>query len=109
MAKKKKNKNIQYKYIPEIVSTSELQRGAGRVVDMVRESNRPAYIVRNNNPQAVIIGVDEYEEMKKKQRDWEMKDALEKVAEAEKDLQEGNVYELTDKVMKKWLDEAKKS
>lgn len=105
--KKSQNQGTTYKHIPEIVSTSDLQRRAGRVVDMVKESNRPAYIVRNNDPQAVIIGIDEYEELKKKQKKWEIKDALEKVAEAEKDLKKGKVYELTDKVMKKWLDETK--
>ena len=108
---KKKDRNSKkskdYEFVPEIVSTSELQRGAGRVVDMVQDSNKPLYIVRNNDPQAVIIGIDEYEAMKQRQKKLEIRSALIKVAQAEEELREGNIKKLTDKVMGKWLDEAK--
>lgn len=104
---KKQKKSKNYEFVPEIVSTSELQRGAGRVVDMVQDSNKPLYVVRNNDPQAVIIGIDEYEAMKQKQKKLELKDALMKIAQAEEDIEKGNIKELTDNVMEKWLNEAK--
>jgi len=102
--KKKKGK---YEFVPEIVSTSELQRGAGRVIDAVREGGEPYYVVRNNTPQAVLLSLEEYEKLKKKQREWEMRDTLEAIAEAEEAIESGEVYELTDEVMRKWLKEAK--
>jgi prevent-host-death family protein len=52
-----------------MVSTSELQRGAGRVIDAVREGGEPYYVVRNNAPQAVLLSLKEYEKLKKKQRE----------------------------------------
>jgi prevent-host-death family protein len=64
--KKKKGK---YEFVPEMVSTSELQRGAGRVIDAVREGGEPYYVVRNNAPQAVLLSLKEYEKLKKKQRE----------------------------------------
>jgi prevent-host-death family protein len=102
--KKKKGK---YDFVPEMVSTSELQRGAGRVIDAVREGGEPYYVVRNNTPQAVLLSLEEYEKLKKKQREWEIKDTLEAIAEAEKAIESGEVYKLTDEVMEEWLKEAK--
>ena len=108
---KKTNKNKKgkkYKHVPEMVSTSELQRGAGRVVDAVREGTEPYYVVRNNSPQAVLISLDEYEDLKKKKREWELRDTLEAVAEAEEAEEKGDIFELNDEVIDKWLKEAKK-
>lgn len=103
-SKKKKGK---YEFVPEMVSTSELQRGAGRVVDAVREGGEPYYVVRNNTPQAVLLSLEEYEDLKRKQREWEIKDTLEAVAKAEKAIESGEIYKLTDEVMDEWLNEVK--
>ena len=54
-----------FKYTPNTVSISEFQRGAGKLVDRIRESTQPYFIIRNNKPEAVILPIEEYEELKK--------------------------------------------
>ncbi len=97
-------KDKQYQFVPEMVSTSELQRRAGRVVDAVREGGEPYYVVRNNTPQAVLLSLEEYENLKKKQREWEMKDTLEAIAEAEKAIKNGEIEEFKGSFVDLWED-----
>lgn len=51
-----------FKYTPNTVSISDFQRGAGKLVDRIRESTQPYFIMRNNKPEAVILPIEEYEE-----------------------------------------------
>ena len=104
MAKLKKKK---YRYLPQVVSTSDLQRRSGRVIDRVKESTQPYFVVRNNKPQAVILSVDQYEELKRKQREWELMDAKEAIRAAEKAQKEGKLIELTDKLLAQWIKESR--
>lgn len=115
MSKKSKDKTKKrsgkYEFVPEMVSTSELQRGAGRIVDAVREGGEPYYVVRNNTPQAVILSLEDYEELKKKQREWEMKDTLEAIVEAEEAIKKGEIEEFKGDFVDLWdelQDEEKK-
>ena len=100
MAKLKKKK---YQYVPNIISTSDLQRKSGKVIDQVKESTQPYIVVRNNKPQAVIIGIDQYEELKKKQEEWEWMDTQKAIKSAEKAKKEGKLIELTDGLLAKWI------
>jgi len=104
MAKLKKKK---YQYIPNIVSASDLQRKSGKIIDRVKESTHPYIVVRNNKPQAVIIGIDQYEELKKKQREWEWMDTMEAIKDAKKAKKEGKLIELTDGLLARWIKEGK--
>ncbi len=102
--KKSSNKSVKYEFVPEMVSTSELQRGAGRVIDAVREGGEPYYVVRNNTPQAVLLSLEEYEDLQKKKREWEMKDTLEAIAEAEKEIKMGEIKEFKGNFVDLWED-----
>ena len=99
MAKLKKKK---YRYVPNIISTSDLQRKSGKVIDQVKESTYPYIVVRNNKPQAVIIGIDQYEELKKKQEEWEWMDTLKAIKSAEKAKKEGKLVELKGSMFDLW-------
>jgi len=104
MAKLKKKK---YQYIPNIISASDLQRKSGKVIDRVKESTQPYIVVRNNKPQAVILAIDQYEELKRKQRKWEWMDTMEAIRDAEKAKKEGKLIELTDGLLTRWIKEGK--
>ncbi len=99
MAKLKKKK---YQYVPNIISTSDLQRKSGKVIDQVKESAQPYIVVRNNKPQAVIISIDGYEELKKKQREWEWMDTREAIKSAEKAKKEGKLVEFKGSMFDLW-------
>lgn len=104
MTKLKKKK---YQYVPNIISTSDLQRKSGKIIDLVKESAQPYIVVRNNKPQAVILAIDEYEELKRKQREWEWMDTMEAIKDAEKAKKEGKLIELTDGLLARWIKEGK--
>ncbi len=55
---------------------SELQRNSKSIVDRVKESATPYYVVRNNKPEMVMVSIDEYENLKKIRREWEEDDVL---------------------------------
>ena len=63
--KKQKDNKTTYKYIPELISSTDLQRKAGKIINMVKESGQAQYIVRNNKPEAVILPIKEYEKIYK--------------------------------------------
>jgi len=104
MAKLKKKK---YQYVPNIVSSSDLQRKSGKIIDRVKESTQPYIVVRNNKPQAVILAIDEYEELKRKQREWEWMDTREAIKVAEKAEKKGKLIELTDGLLAQWIKEGR--
>jgi len=99
MAKLKKKK---YQYLPHIVSASDLQRQSGKVIDRVKESTQPYLVVRNNKPQAVILSIGQYEELKRKQKEWEWMDTRKAIKVAEKAEKEGKLIELKGSMFSLW-------
>lgn len=100
-----KNKDVKtrkYKYVPEIISTSDLQRRSGRIINMVKESTSPYFVVRNNKTEAVILNVNEYERLNKMIEQWEMKDALTAVEDYKKAKGEGKLKRLKGTVYDLW-------
>lgn len=75
-----------FKYTPNTVSISEFQRGAGKLVDRIRESTQPYFIIRNNKPEAVILPIEEYEELRRMKED---KEAYEDVEQGMREYREG--------------------
>ena len=96
------SKKKKYQYIPSIVSASDLQRRSGKVIDRVKESSQPYIVVRNNKPQAVILSIDQYEELKKNQWQWEWLDTMEAIKDAEKAEKEGKLIELKGSMFDLW-------
>ncbi|MFH1561782.1 MAG: type II toxin-antitoxin system Phd/YefM family antitoxin [Patescibacteria group bacterium] len=97
-----KLKKKQYQYLPNIISTSGLQRQSGKIIDQVKESSQPYIVVRNNKPQAVILAIDQYEELKRKQEQWEWMDTMEAIASAEKAKKEGKLKEFKGSMFDLW-------
>ncbi len=80
------NSKKQYKYSPNTISISEFQRGAGKLIDRIRESTQPYFVIRNNIPEAVIIPIKEYEELRRMKED---KEAYEDVEQGMREYREG--------------------
>ncbi len=97
-----KKKSKKYKTIPEIVSTSDLQRRSGRIISAVKDAGEPYLVVRNNKPQAVILSVDEYERMKKRQAAYDWAETLEAVEKGEEEIKKGTTKKLTGSMSELW-------
>lgn len=98
----KKVKIKKYQHIPELISATDLQRKAGRIIDMVKENGRAQYVVRNNKPEIVILSTDEYERMKKIEEQWEWFDTMEAIRIAEKERKNGTLKELKGSLVDLW-------
>lgn len=81
-----------YKYAPNTVSISEFQRGAGKLVDRIRESTQPYFIIRNNKPEAVILPIEEYEEYQKIKSERE---AYREIQQSIKEYKQGKAIKLS--------------
>ena len=98
----KKTKEYTYSLVPELISASDLQRKSGKILRMLKDSTQPYFIVKNNKPTGVIVGIEEYNRLKRMQKEIEMKDVLKIINDGEKELKEGQVKELKGSVYDLW-------
>ena len=61
---------------------------------MLKDSTQPYFIVKNNKPTGVIVGIEEYNRLKRMQKEMELKDVLKIIKEGESELKDGKVKEL---------------
>lgn len=94
--------NIQYSHIPCLVSTSQLQRSSGKIISAVAQSTTPYFVVRNNKPEAVILGIDEYNELKSTKEQWELADTLEAISVYKVEKSNNKLKTLTSSVLDLW-------
>jgi len=90
----KKTKEFTYSLVPELISASDLQRKSGKILRMLKDSTQPYFIVKNNKPTGVIVGIEEYNRLKRMQKEMELKDVLKIIKEGESELKDGKVKEL---------------
>ncbi|MBU4331518.1 type II toxin-antitoxin system Phd/YefM family antitoxin [Patescibacteria group bacterium] len=62
--------------LPQMASVQELQRHYRKLLDLVKRTKEPLYLLRNNKPEAVILDLDKYEEMVEVRRKAEEADTL---------------------------------
>lgn len=77
--------------ISQLVSISELQRDYASLVERIKKMAKPLFLLRRNEPEAVLISVPAYEELAEKSRLYEEKMALESITEFEKDKKAGKL------------------
>lgn len=77
--------------VSQLVSISELQRNYASLVERIKRRAKPLFLLRRNEPEAVLISVPGYEELAEKSRLYEEKLALEAIEEFEKDKKAGNL------------------
>lgn len=100
----KKTKEFTYSLVPELISASDLQRKSGKILRMLKDSTQPYFIVKNNKPTGVIIGIEEYNRLKKMQKEIELKDVLKIINDGENELKDGKVKELKGSIYDLWKD-----
>ena len=60
----------------QILTTMDLRKNLGHILDMVAEKNEPVTISRANKPLAVILSITEYEEKVQKKNRSQRLEAL---------------------------------
>lgn len=63
---------------------------------MAKKSSDPIVVMRNNKPEIAMIDIKKLEDLIKKARDWEEKDAWEAIKEGEEALRDGTAPLLSD-------------
>jgi prevent-host-death family protein len=104
-----KNKEFTYSEVPELISASDLQRKSGQILHMLKDSTQPYFIVKNNRPAGVIIGIDEYERLKSFQSEMELREVTHIIQEGESELRTGKTKELKGSTYSAWKELQKKS
>lgn len=77
--------------VSQLVSISELQRDYASLVERIKKIAQPLFLLRRNQPEAVLISVPAYEELAEKSRLYEEKLALEAIADFEKEKKAGRL------------------
>lgn len=57
--------------LPQLASVQELQRNYRRLLDLVKKTGLPLFLLKNNEPEVVIVDVQAWEEMANKAREAE--------------------------------------
>lgn len=65
--------------ISQLASVSDLQRNYVALIERIKKATQPLLLLRRNQPEAVLISVDAYDELAEKGRLYEEKMALEAI------------------------------
>lgn len=79
----------------QLVSISELQRDYASLVERIKKLALPLFLLRRNQPEAVLISVPAYEELAEKSRLYEENLALEAIDKFEKAKKAGKLLVAT--------------
>lgn len=78
--------------ISQLASVSDLQRNYASLIERIKKVAGPLFLLRRNQPEAVLISVKTYEELVEKERLYEEKLALEAISEFEKEKKAGRLF-----------------
>ncbi|GEM_PF-3286925 len=77
--------------VSQLVSISELQRDYASLVKRIKKMAMPLYLLRRNEPQAVLISVPAYEDLMEKKILYEERLAMEAIGDFEKEKKAGKL------------------
>ena len=77
--------------VSQLVSISELQRDYASLVKRIKKMAKPLFLLRRNEPQAVLISVPTYEELLEKKQLYEEMLAIAAIADFEKEKKAGKL------------------
>jgi prevent-host-death family protein len=77
--------------LPKTASVQDIQRNYRKLVDEVKATGDPLFVLRNNTPEAVIIDVDSWNSITKRSRAEEEREALEAVRIYKKEKKAGKL------------------
>ena len=81
--------------LPTMGSASDLQRDSSRILNLVKTGDSPIIVMRNNKPEAALLGIEKLQSMHDALRRFEMKDALLAVHEGEEEYTSGKTILLS--------------
>ncbi|GAV25399.1 prevent-host-death protein [Carboxydothermus islandicus] len=91
--RRKRFSNLK-KLVSHMISVSDLGRGkASKIIEEVANKKEHYIVIKNNKPQAVIIPIDQYDELMEAQEDLEL---LQLAIERTKNLKEENFISFED-------------
>jgi len=88
------NLNFNTSGLPQMASVQELQRGYRRLLDLVKKTKEPLYLLCNNKPEAVILDVNKFSWMNEIVRKAEEADTLAMYKAYKKAEREGKLLEV---------------
>lgn len=81
--------------LPTLVSASDLQRDSARIINLAKNSDQPVFVVKNNKPQVAVVNLKRLQSLIDKEKDWEIKDALEAIKIGEEERKSGKLITLS--------------
>lgn len=78
--------------VSQLVSISELQRDYSALIEKLKKLAKPLYLLRRNKPEAVLVSVDEYEDLVEKKRLYEEQIILKEIEFFEKEKKAGRLF-----------------
>jgi prevent-host-death family protein len=79
----------------QVVTVSKLQKDYKTLVNRVKRANKALYITRHGNPEVIMTSLEDYENLKRKARQAEVKRTLDIVEEGRKEYKSGKTKRLT--------------
>lgn len=81
--------------VPTLVSASDLQRDSARIIKLVKSSDDPVIVVKNNKPEAAVVSLKKLQFLMDRIEDLETKDALEAVRIGEEERRAGKLITIS--------------
>lgn len=82
------------KTLPATASVREVQRNYKKLFDYVNKTKEPLFLLSNNKPKVVVLDIKVFEAMAK-EKELTEEEALEIIAQGDKEYQEGKTEILT--------------
>lgn len=82
------------KTLPATASVREVQRNYKKLFDYVNKTKEPLFLLSNNKPKVVVLDIKVFEAMAK-EKELTEEEALEIIAQGDKEYQEGRTEILT--------------
>lgn len=81
--------------MPKTASVRDVQRNYKKLFDYVNRTKQPLYLLSNNKPKVVVLDIKIFEDMaEKKNKELTEEEALEIIAQGDKEYAEGKTTEL---------------
>lgn len=84
----------KYATFPQTASVQDLQRNYRKILDQVKASRNPVFVMRNNVPEAVLVNIDVWHESVKKTEQEELRLAEKAIKSYEADKKAGKLITL---------------
>ncbi len=84
--------------LPDTASVQDMQRNYRKLLDRVKQTRNPMFILRNNMPEAVIVDVKSWNETAERLAKLDEADALEALEIYKKEKKAGKLKVLKDKL-----------